>query len=101
MDFKKGDSVLVLDEDFAGIVKNVTDGSVSVETSEGFILNFTPSELVLDSYKESLKPLLTGTININKVILEKEQLTKKSKLKESRRTSICQLWKLICIFINW
>ena len=46
MNFKVGDSVCVLDQDVAGFVTAVSAAEVSIETSEGFLMRFTPKELI-------------------------------------------------------
>ena len=81
MSFKIGDSVLVLDEDLSGIVKNIAFNSIAIETPDGFLLDFTIDELVLDASKESLKPLLTDSSNIGNIISEKEQSGKRKQVK--------------------
>ena len=40
MGFKVGDFVLVLDEDLSGVIKQIHDNVISVETKEGFLLDF-------------------------------------------------------------
>lgn len=48
--FKKGDKVSVLDDNISGIVKNVSNTIISVLIEDGFILEFSPHELIkLDS----------------------------------------------------
>ena len=46
---KKGDTVSVLDEALSGTVIKVNSENISIETKEGFILDFNRSELVLES----------------------------------------------------
>jgi dsDNA-specific endonuclease/ATPase MutS2 len=46
MSFQVHDRVEVLDDSIRGIVKKVESGIVYIETSEGFLLDFSPSELV-------------------------------------------------------
>ena len=40
MAFKVGDSVLVLDEDLSGVIKQIHEDVISIETKDGFLLNF-------------------------------------------------------------
>ncbi|MFL1012110.1 hypothetical protein [Flavisericum labens] len=73
MSLKAGDFVLVLDEALSGRVKAINGNSVTIETDEGFLLNFESHELVKKKAKESLKSQLFSHSNINSVISEKEQ----------------------------
>lgn len=45
--FSKGQKVAVLDDALEGMVINSSYHEVSIETTDGFILNFKPSELIL------------------------------------------------------
>ena len=45
--FRIGDKVAVLDDITEGKVTAVTDNTITVETSDGFLLQYAPSELVL------------------------------------------------------
>jgi len=49
MAFKIGDLVLVLDEDLSGIIKQMHDNVISIETKEGFLLDFKENELILNN----------------------------------------------------
>ncbi len=55
MSFKKGDSVLVLDEELSGIIKNIANDTITIETTDGFLLNFKTTELIKNQKKQSLK----------------------------------------------
>ena len=46
MKFKIGDKVQAMDDDLEGVVIKADDTSVTIETSEGFEMEFNPSELV-------------------------------------------------------
>ena len=46
MDFKVGDSVLVLDEDMSGTIKNISGEIITIESEDGFDLQFSASELI-------------------------------------------------------
>ena len=77
MDFKLGDTVLVLDEDFSGIVRKIDDDLISIETVDGFILDFKNNELIKSSPKKISKSVLFSNSNINDVISEKEQILRR------------------------
>ncbi|MCF7560893.1 DNA mismatch repair protein MutS [Sabulilitoribacter multivorans] len=81
MTFKKGDYVLVLDEDLSGVVKKVLGNTISIETEDGFLLDFDVNELVKKEEKQSLKSNLFAHDNLNKVVLEKEQPNKRKQIK--------------------
>lgn len=87
MNFKIGDTVLVLDEDISGIVRKIVNDSISIETSDGFILDFKIYELIkAKSEKLSITELFSNS-NINDVISEKEALVrrKQPKIKTKER----------------
>tara|TARA_R110002050_G_scaffold243212_2_gene379670 strand:- start:7209 stop:7754 length:546 start_codon:yes stop_codon:yes gene_type:complete len=73
MAFKIGDHVMVLDENMSGIVKGFVGTSISIETEDGFLLDFKSEELIKDASKSILNK---ATIS-NTVISEKEQPIRK------------------------
>lgn len=84
MNFKIGDRVVVLDEDLSGIVNDILDDSIVIETDDGFMLSFTPSELILQ------KPLTSNVfegMSMTTVIQEKEPVKKhkSTKIKPKER----------------
>jgi len=86
MAFKLGDAVLVLDEDLSGIIKKVNGDSVSIETEDGFLLDFKVNELVKNKSDKTIKNALFLHSSVTAVISEKEQpkkkVTKKVKTKD-------------------
>ena len=86
MRFKLGDNVLVLDEDLSGIIKKIDGDSISIETKDGFLLDFKADELIKNKADKTIKRELFSHSNINTVISEKEQpkkkTTKKAKAKD-------------------
>jgi len=44
--FSKGDKVAVLDDAINGVVLSVQNNQISIETEDGFILNFSEKELI-------------------------------------------------------
>ena len=83
MTFTTGDKVTVLDDSFNGIVKAVKNGRVTIETAEGFVLEFTEKELVKINEAENFKALFSG-ISLNAVLKEKEEPKKRSFVKEKK-----------------
>ncbi len=81
MAFTLGDYVLVLDEDLSGFVKEIAGETISIETDDGFLLNFKAKELVVAKPKQPLKNELFSHKSINTVISEKEQPKRKNKIK--------------------
>lgn len=79
--FKIGDSVIVLDEDLSGIIKKIGADEITIETSEGFLLNFNSSELIKNKTDHNLKNALFSNTNLDSVISEKETVKKTSKRK--------------------
>lgn len=77
MEFKRGDKVAALDDDLEGIVVKAGSASVTIETSDGFEMEFSPSELVkIETPIENL-PI---DVDFNRV-LEEKSLPKKPKSK--------------------
>ena len=75
MKFKLGDTVSVLDEDLSGIVKVIAVNAVTIETDDGFELEFKPSEIVL--VKSALKNDAFANASISEIHSEKEIPKKK------------------------
>jgi len=85
MNFKVGDSVLVLDEAFSGVVKQIKGDDITIETTDGFLLEFQSNELVKKTSEKTIKSALFSSSNIHEVISEKEQIKRKqikTKVKE-------------------
>ena len=87
MKFKVNDFVLVLDENLSGSIKSIKGNTVSIETTDGFLLDFESEELVKDSSKTDFKSGLFSHKSIHSVLDEKEKparrKTTKVKAKES------------------
>jgi len=69
--FKVGDTVAVLDDDLSGIVTKVKNNVVTIETPDGFQLDFEPNELVVT------KPMKIDLRAAEAIIREKEQPKRK------------------------
>lgn len=75
--FKKGELVSVIDDDLSGRIIKIEDNVITIETSDGFNLDFEPTELVK----------IEGQIPVNlstQDILEKEQ--PKRKIQQKKKT---------------
>ena len=81
MKFKVGDTVLVLDEVMSGIVKKIVGNTVSVETTDGFLLEFESEELVKKTATNTLKNELFSHSNAADAIKEKELSVKRKQQK--------------------
>ncbi|WP_027137528.1 Smr/MutS family protein [Gaetbulibacter saemankumensis] len=73
MNFTIGDKVYVLDEAISGVVTKVVKDTVSIETEDGFVLDFNSSELVKSSSQNSLKKEFLSIPSALNVISEKEE----------------------------
>ncbi|MEZ4802760.1 MAG: DNA mismatch repair protein MutS [Gelidibacter sp.] len=78
MSFEIGDTVLVMDEAISGVVISVKEQIVSIETNDGFVLEFSPKELLKTNPKASLKSEIFSNQSAKAVISEKEQPTRKT-----------------------
>ncbi|WP_298494921.1 Smr/MutS family protein [uncultured Algibacter sp.] len=72
MAFTLGDYVLVLDEDLSGVVKKVKGNTISIETDDGFLLEFQANELVLKDRKETIANQIFSSVTIDAIVSEKE-----------------------------
>ena len=79
--FKKGDRVSVLDDEITGTVKNLSDTNVSVLIEDGFILDFSPHELI----KLDNEGLDISNQEIQNSLKEKEVHKRKSPRKTKRK----------------
>jgi len=79
MILKIGDSVSVLDEDLSGVIKTLDDHAVTIETKDGFLLNFDKSELILN--QNSIIDHAVDSSQIHEVIAEKETRKRKPSVK--------------------
>jgi dsDNA-specific endonuclease/ATPase MutS2 len=80
MAFKKGDYVLVLDENLSGTVKKIMGNTISIETDDGFLLDFNSEELVKNEQKQVLKSEVFLHENLRDVVLEKEAPKRKKQI---------------------
>ncbi len=76
MKFSVGDRVAAIDDDLEGNVIRVDGETISVETSEGFLMEFQPSELV-----KIEKPIEELSLEVDEEVLEQKKSSKKPKPK--------------------
>ena len=75
---KKGDNVSVLDDSISGVVRAITGNTVTIETQDGFELDYLKNELIVVDNSISKREL--AQMDIKSVLLEKNQHpVKKSK----------------------
>jgi DNA-nicking Smr family endonuclease len=79
MAFNIGDNVLVIDDNLSGIVKKIDGPQVSIETKDGFILDFNEDELLITNQSHDIVNQLFTHSNIDDIISEKENSIKKNK----------------------
>lgn len=79
MDFSVGDIVLVIDEDLSGVIKKIKNDIITIETSDGFLLDFRPNEIMKNTSIKGFKKNLFSHSDVNDVILEKEKPIRKHK----------------------
>ncbi len=81
MNFKIGDHVMVMDEAISGIVIGSSETAISIETTDGFHLDFMPSELIKVNPKQSLKSDIFSNQSASSVLAEKEEPIRKNRPK--------------------
>ena len=72
---------MVLDENLSGVINKVVGNTISLETEDGFLLDFTSEELVLNADEKVLRTGIFNKSGINQVLSEKEQPKRKSQKK--------------------
>jgi hypothetical protein len=81
--FNNGDKVSVLDEAVDGIVLAVKDNTITIETVDGFVMNFTAKELIKIGESTNLMDGIKG-VNFNEIKKEKEIPKPRSFVKEKK-----------------
>ncbi|MEH6537495.1 MAG: Smr/MutS family protein [Psychroserpens sp.] len=76
--FKIGDKVSVLDEDISGIITKISGDAITIETEDGFDMDFSISEVIKEQPLSS--KLFAGT-DLTSVINEKEKSYKHKSVK--------------------
>jgi dsDNA-specific endonuclease/ATPase MutS2 len=85
--FNIGDKVSVLDDDFDGIVIKIDKNTITVETTDGFDLNFNENELIITNTSNDFKNSI-ATFNANAIKKEKEIPKPRSFVKEKKEKEI-------------
>ena len=73
MKFKVNDFVLVLDENLSGHIKSIAGNTISIETTDGFLLDFEAEELVKDTSKSDFSTGVFSHKSLSSVLDEKEK----------------------------
>lgn len=81
--FNKGDKVSVLDDAVDGVVLSVKDKVVTIETTDGFVMNFNTNELIKIGESGNFMDGIKG-INFNEIKKEKEIPKPRSFVKEKK-----------------
>lgn len=79
--FQPGDKVAIIDEAIEGTVIRVQAGLISIETNEGFLMEFGESEVV----KLESEEIFQGPVPLSSILKEKED--KKPEPKKGRRSN--------------
>jgi DNA-nicking Smr family endonuclease len=79
MNFEIGDKVSVLDDDITGVVVEINNDSIGVETLEGFVLEFNSNELIKNM---SFSSDMFSNDSLDEVIKQKEHYSKKQSVRK-------------------
>ena len=82
MAFNKGDYVLVLDEDLSGVIKKIIGDVISIETEDGFLIDFKSDELVKKQKNQSLNTHVFLHDSFSEVVHQKESQKKRKQVKQ-------------------
>ncbi len=86
MDFKVGDRVEALDEALAGTVIKIIGDRVTIDTTEGFELEFSKNELVKSASSNFLSANVFSKTSLDEAVSQKETKKRKSiKVKPKER----------------
>jgi hypothetical protein len=85
--FNKGDKVSVLDDNIDGVVTEVNGSQITVETDNGFVMNYATHELI-KKLETSELDLKIRSFNSTEVKRQKEQPKRKASVKVSVRGEI-------------
>ena len=81
-----GDKVSVLDDNMDGIVTKINSNQITIETTEGFELNYQPKELILignsSDFKQSISNFNSSEVKKSKEIPKPRSFIKEKKVKE-------------------
>lgn len=71
MTFRIGDKVSVLDDDIQGVITKISSNNITIETSDGFDMEFTPNELIKSDASEMSSDIFSNA-SLDEIISEKE-----------------------------
>lgn len=83
MKFNIGDKVAALDEDVTGVVVNVQNDQIEVETSEGFLMTYLAKELILNTNSNELSGFVSRE-KVSNAIKEKTEPLKRNFTREKK-----------------
>lgn len=72
--FKVGDKVEVIDELMKGVVLSISQGEITIESEDGFVMKYAPNELVITSDVDDIK---VTNYQVAKIKAEKESTKRK------------------------
>lgn len=75
--YSKGDYVSVLDEDLSGVIKAIVGNTITIETEDGFVLDFESSEIVKMESPKALQSNVFDHDSLQSVRLEKQDSHKR------------------------
>lgn len=85
--FKKGDKVSVLDENLSGTIIKIVNAIYTIETEDGFELEFSKNELINVDNTSTLKTKAFSNLSVHDIISQKETKKRKSvKVKPKERS---------------
>ena len=82
MKFRVGDKVQVLDDDLTGVVTGTSRNMISIETEDGFILDFHEDELLKEPSGSKINSAIFSSTSVADIIKEKELPKKRAILKK-------------------
>ncbi len=85
--FNIGDKVSVLDDDMDGVITKIQSDQITVETTDGFMLNFNSKELIKINTSTDFKNSI-ASFNSNEIKKEKEIPKPRSFVKEKKTKEI-------------
>ena len=86
MMLKIGDSVSVLDEDLKGIIVKIIDDTITIESNDGFALEFSANELIKVETDTELRTNIFSKSSLAEAISQKEIPKRKQiKVKQKER----------------
>ena len=85
--FNIGDKISVLDDDMDGIVVKIQSSQITIETTDGFSLNFQAKELIKTNTSNDFKNSITN-FNSTEIKKEKEIPKPRSFVKEKKTKEI-------------